>query len=134
MPLLKALDRLVDIVAEPVFPEQDLGALAPDLEGKAAERAHEGDRLARRHRGIEAALLGQIADDLRRLERPLMAEQRATPGVRLDDSEQHPEGGGFARAVGAQYAVYTSLGDREINAADGRFAVESLDEALCLNS
>ena len=42
----QALDRLVDIVAEAVLAEQDLGALAPDLERQAAQRAHEGDRLA----------------------------------------------------------------------------------------
>ena len=49
----------------------------PSAQRQAAQRAHEGDRLARRHRRIEAALLGQIADLVRRLERAVVAEQAA---------------------------------------------------------
>src|SRR3954469_26049883 len=50
----EALDRLVDIIAEPVLAEQYLAALAPNVEREAAQSAHEGDRLPGRHRRVEA--------------------------------------------------------------------------------
>ena len=70
-------DRLLRPVAKAVLVEQLVGAAAAFVERQAAQRAHEGDRFARVHRRIEAALLGQIADLARRLERPLVAEHAA---------------------------------------------------------
>ena len=129
----EALDRLVDIVAEAVLAQQYLGPLASRLQRQAAQRAHEGDRLARRHRRIEAALLGQIADLLGRLERPLMAEQAARAGVGLDDSEQHSKRGGFPRAIGPQYAVYAAFGNGDVDAAHRWLAVEGFEKTFGLN-
>ena len=122
--LRQALDRLVDIVAEPVLLQEDGGALAADLERQAPQRAHEGDRLAGGHRRIEAALLRQIADDLRRFERPLMAQETAPALIGLDDPEQHAQGGGFPRAIRPQDAVYAPFGNGDVDAADRGLAVE----------
>ena len=58
----KRADRLLRPVAQAVLVEQRVGAAAAFGERQAAQRAHEGDRLARLHRRIEAALLGQVAD------------------------------------------------------------------------
>ena len=85
--------------------EQLVGAAAAFAQRQAAQRAHEGDRLARVHRRIEAALLGQIADLRRRIERALVAEHAARSARRVDDPEQHAQGRGLAGAVGAEQAV-----------------------------
>ena len=58
----------VSPIAKAVLVEQLVGAPAPFGERQAAQRAHEGDRLARVHRRVEAALLGQVADLGRRLD------------------------------------------------------------------
>src|SRR3546814_7904548 len=89
----QALDRLIRIVAEAIVGEQAAGPLPADIERESAQGAHEGDDVARRHGGIEAALLGHIADEPGRLERPLMAEQRPMTPVRVDDAEAPAQGG-----------------------------------------
>src|SRR3546814_10313131 len=72
----QALDRLIRIVAQVIVGEQAAGPLPADLERESAPGAHEGDDVARRHGGIEAALLAHIADEPGRLQLPLMDEQR----------------------------------------------------------
>ena len=129
----EALDRLVDIVGQAVLPEQDLASFAPNLERQAAQRAHEGDRFLGRHCRIKAALLGQIADDPGRLERPFMAEQGAGATIRLDDAEQHAQSGGLAGAVRAENAVNAPLRHRDVDAAHCLFSVEGFDEAFRLD-
>ena len=100
----------------------------PSRERQAAQRAHEGDRLARVHRRIEAALLGQVADLRRRLERPVAAEHAARAARRIDDPEQHPQRRRLARAVGAEQAVDGAGRHREADAVDRARVVEILDE------
>ena len=68
-------DRFLRPVAKPVPLEQFNRAAAAFAQRKPAKRAHEGDPVHRGHRRIEAALLGQVADLLRRIERLLAAEQ-----------------------------------------------------------
>ena len=120
----KALDRLVYIVAEAVLLEQYLGTLATDVERQAPQSAHEGDRLARLHRRIEAALLGEVTDDAGHFERLTVAEQAALAPVRLDDTEQHAQGGGFPGPVRPQYAVYAAFGNGDVDPANRRLAIE----------
>jgi hypothetical protein len=131
--LRQGLDRLVDIIAEPVLGQQYLGPLAADVERQAAERAHEGDRLLGGHRRIEPALLRQIANHLGRLERTFAAEQGAMALIGLDDSEQHSQRGGLAGAVGAEDSVDASFRNRDVDSAHRLLAVEGLVQALRLD-
>ncbi len=121
-------DRLSRPFAEAVLGEQFVGAAAPFGERQAAQRAHEGDRLARGHRRVEAALLGQIADRVRRLDRAVVAEHAAAARRRVDDPEQHAQGGGLAGAVGAEQAVDRAGRDREADPVDRAGVAEILDQ------
>ena len=121
-------DRLLRPVAEVMLGKQRIGAAAAFGERQAAQRAHEGDRLARVHRRIEAALLGQIADLRRGIERALAAEHAARSARRVDDPEQHPQGRRLARAVGAEQAVDRAGGDGEADPVDRAGLAEILDE------
>ena len=121
-------DRLLRPVAKVVLIEQRVGAAAAFGERQAAQRAHEGDRLARMHRRIEPALLGQIADLGRGLERALAAEHAARAARRVDDPEQHAQGRRLARAVGAEQAVDRAGRDGEADAVDRAGLAEILDE------
>ena len=121
-------DRLFRPVAEAVLVEQLVGAAAAFAQRQAAQRAHEGDRLARVHRRIEAALLGQIADLRRGIERPLVAEHAARAARRVDDPEQHPQRRRLARAVGPEQAVDAARRDREADPVDRAGLAEILDQ------
>src|SRR3546814_16791608 len=55
-------DLFVDHAFEPQLGHEDRGAATAFGPIEPAQRAHEGDRLARLHAGIEAAVLGQIAE------------------------------------------------------------------------
>ena len=121
-------DRLFRPVAKVVLGEQGVGAAPAFGQRQAAQRAHEGDRLARMHRRIEAALLGQIADLAARIERPLAAEHAPAAARRIDDPEQHPQRRRLARAVGAEQAVDGAGGDGEADAVDRAGLAEILDE------
>ena len=124
----QAADRLTAPVAKAVLGEQDVGASPPFGERQAAERAHEGNPVPRVHRGIEAALLGQIADLRRGLERTVAAEDEARAARRVDDAEQHPKGRGLARAVGPEQAEDRAGGHGKADAIDGAGLAEILDE------
>ena len=62
------------------------------------------------------------------------AEQAALAPIGLDDAQEHAQGRGFPGTIGAQYAVYASLGNGEVDTADRRISVKRLEEALRLNS
>ena len=128
MPLDRVRIGFLRPIAEAVLVEQRVGAAAAFGERQAAQRAHEGDRLARVHRRIEAALLGQIADLRRRLERAVVAEHAARSARRVDDPEQHPQGGRLAGAVGAEQAVDRAGRNGEADAVDRARLVEILDQ------
>src|SRR3546814_2881207 len=115
---------LVD--AHAMVGEPAAGPVPAGIEGESAQCAHEGDYVARRHGGIEAALLGLIADEPGRLERPLMAEQRPMTPVRVDDAEQHAQGGRLARAVGAEDPVDGAFGDSEARSEEHTSELQSL--------
>ena len=50
--------------------------------------------------------------------------------ARPGQAHHHVEGRGLAGAVGAQEPVDRSVGDREVDAVDGTYVAEVLDEAL----
>ena len=107
-------------------------ALAPFLERQATQRADEGDGLIGFHRRIEAALLGQIADGMGDIVRPFVAEDAAQARVGVNDAQQHAQGCGLARAVGAEDAVDGTFRHRKVNSVYGGEPVETFDEAACL--
>ena len=131
--LAQGADRLLRPVAEAVAGEQLQAALPPVAQRQAAQRAHEGDRLDAGHGRIEAALLRQIADLMRRLERPVAAEQSALAGRGVDDAEQHAQAGGLAGAVGAKDAVDGPRRDRQRNSVDRAGIAEIFDEIAGLD-
>ena len=121
-------DRLLGPFAEAVLLEQFVGAAPRRRQRQAAERAHEGDALARVHRRVEPALLRQIADLVGGLDRAVMAEHAALARRRLDDPEQHSERGRLARAVGAEQAEDRAGRDVQADAVDGALLGEVLDQ------
>jgi hypothetical protein len=132
--LRHALGELADLVvggmAEPGLFEQFARALAPGLPRQPAQRAHEGDRLAAFHVGIEPALLGKIADPVAGVARRVMAEQHALALVRLDDPEQHPQSRRLARAIGPEHAIDQPLGHCDADTVHCAPVAEALDEPL----
>ena len=124
----KRADRLPRPVAEVVFGEQGVGATTTLREREAAERAHEGDRVARMHGRIEAAFLGEVSDLGSRLERALAAEHQPRPAGRVDDAEKHSEGGRLACAVGTEEAEDRAGGNAKADAIHRARLAEILDE------
>ena len=108
--------------------EKIVGAAAALVERQSAKRAHEGDRFARVHRRVEAALLRQIANPGRGIERPFVAQHAARSARRIDDPEQDSQYGRLARSVGPEEAVNGAGGHREANAIDRTRGAEILDE------
>ena len=135
--LRHALGQLADLpvggMAEAVLFQQFAPALAPFGQRQAAQRAHEGDRLIRLHRRIQAALLGQIADQPGDIVRPVMPEHAAHALVGIDDAQQHPQRGGLARAVGAENAVDRAFGHGQVDPVDRQRPVEPLDQPARLD-
>ena len=95
---------------------------------KAAKGAHECDRFGSRHRRVKATLLGQIADLPRNFERPVVAEQASRPRRRVDDSQQHSDGGGLAGSVRAEDAGDAALRHGKADVIDRPLAVEILGQ------
>ena len=95
---------------------------------QAAQRAHEGDRLARGHRRIKAAFLGQIADLARHLERPFVAEQAPRSRRRVDDARAASGGRWSCRRRWAQDAVDAASGTVRLTPSTARLPSKSLVE------
>ena len=62
-----------------------------------------------------------------------MAEDPAHAFVRINDPQQHPQGGGLARAIRPQNAVDRALRHRDIDAVDRCHAIEPFDQPLRLD-
>ena len=102
-------------------------APAPTLgQRQPAQGADEGNGFDRLHGRIEAAFLGQVSDQVRNIVRPLGPEHPAGSFVRVDDPQQHAQGGGLARAVRPEHAVNSALGHGKVDPAHGGKAVEPL--------
>ncbi len=84
----------------------------------AAELAVEFEERADGHAAVEAALLGEVADGAG-AGSGRIAEDVDGAAIGVDDVDDHPHGGGFAGAVGADEAVDGALGDSEGDVVDG---------------
>ena len=62
-----------------------------------------------------------------------MAEQSAMTGRRVDDAEQHAQGGRLAGAVRPENAVDHAFGDGQADAVDGALVAEILYEVVCFD-
>ena len=129
----KLADLLVDRMAEPVAFEQFAPAAAALFHGQAAQGAHEADCLVALHRGVQAALFGQIADPAGDFVRALVPEDAPHAFVGIDDAEQHPQRGRLARAVRTQNAVDRAFGDGYVDPVHRQRPVEPLDETARLD-
>ena len=98
-------DLFVDDAFEPEFGHEGRGAAAAFAPVEPAQRAHESNRLARLHAGIESPFFGQIADAVAHRLRLVAAEQAARPFVGIDDAQRHAQAGGLARAIGTENAI-----------------------------
>jgi hypothetical protein len=94
------------------------------------KRTHERDRIAAVHSRVQPALLRQIADLRRRLDRPLAPEDPARAARRVDDAEEYAQRRRLAGTVGAEEAVNRSGGNREADAVDRPRIAEILDQVL----
>ena len=116
--------------AETVRGEQRVGALTPFGPRQPAQCAHVGDRLARGHRRIEAALLGQVADAVGDLQRVGVAEQAPLAAVGFEDAEEQAQRRSLARAILTEEAEDRTFRHDEIDTVDGRTIPEALDQSL----
>ena len=129
MPLDSFLILVSDGVAQPVFLQQRRPPAPARCASRArAARPRNRDRLACLHVGVEAALLGQIADPVAGIARVAGAKQHAVAAVRLDDAQQHAQCRRLAGAVGAQHAVDRATRDGEVDAVDHPALAEGLDQ------
>ena len=85
------------------------------------------------HCGIKTAFFGQIADNRRGLERPIVTEQATSAVVRFDDSEKHSKSSGLPGAIGTQYTVDRAFRDGDVDPAHGGLTIEGLGETLGLD-
>src|SRR3546814_12948083 len=102
---MRISDWSSDVCSSDLFGHEDRGAAASLRPVQPAQRAHEGDRLARLHAGIKTALLGQIADAVAHGLRLVAAQQAAGAGVGVDDAQHHAQHSRLARAIGTEQAV-----------------------------
>jgi hypothetical protein len=134
--LRHALRHLPDLpvggIAKAMLLEQF--APAPALRRVAARAGRRQTRsFVSLHRGIEAAFFGKIADGVRHVVRTFRAQHPAMALVGVDDPQEHAQGRGLARAVGAEDAVDRAFGHGEIDPIDGSEAIEPLDESARLD-
>jgi len=130
--LRHALGHLADLLVDRFAKSGGLHHLSsprsPIRPSEAAQRSHERDGLARLHRGVEAALLGQIADALARVARRCFAQQAPFARIGIDNAQQHPQGGRLASPIGSEHTIDHPLRDIEADAVDRAETAEALDE------
>jgi len=131
--LRQFLDLLLDRMAEAVFLHHCDTAPTAFETGQAAQAAHECDRVGRLHRGVEPALFGQVPDPAGDALRAILAEDAAHALVGVDDAQNHAQGGGLARAIGAENAVDRATRHGDVHAVHGQRVAEPFDEAAGLD-
>src|SRR5690606_7350307 len=124
----------VDNAFEPEFGHEGRRAAAALRPVEPAQRAHEGDRLARFHAGIEAAFLGQIADAVAHRPGLVAAEQPARAFVGVDDAEHHAQARRLARAIGTEHAIDAARRHPQADPIDRLVIAEIFGEAVRLDA
>ena len=132
--LRQLADLPVDRMAHAVPFQQFTSTRLAFGQRQAAQCAHERDRIVAFHCGIQAAFLGQVADQLGNFVRTVVAEHAAHAFVGVDDAQQHPQCRRLACAVGAQNAVDRAFGHGNIHPVDSQRVVEALDQSARLDS
>ena len=129
-PLRQVLAALVLGLAErhPLQPPRTCCWMPAPLH--ALEPRHVEEELADAHLLVEAALLGQVADPVLRLERRRPAEHGQVAAIRKEDRQDHPDHRRLARAVRADDAVQRPLGHLQVEVVDGDRLAERLSEVL----
>jgi len=118
---------------QPVLFEQFAPALTALWQGKPAKCAYEGNRLDRFHRRVEAALFGKVADQAGNVLGMVMAEHAPLALVRIDNAQQHAQGGGLARTIGAEDTGDRPLAHGDVHTVHGQRIVETLHQPACNN-
>jgi hypothetical protein len=96
----------------------------------AAERGVEFEQVQHFHGAMEAALFREVADGAGPEAGGAVAEHLDFAFVRYEDVGDHPHGGAFAGAVGADEAVDGAEGNLQVEVADGDVGAEALGDAL----
>ena len=78
--------------------------------------------------GVHLADHPQLLLDPQRVARHLVSEGLDGPGVGCRESEAHADGGGFARAIGADHAQAFARGDRKREVVDHGLITVALDQ------
>src|SRR3989344_2059276 len=102
----------------------------------AVELADELQVLAHRQVAVEAEVLGHVAQqrlDLGRLGGDVEAQAGAAPRGQWHEAAHHADGGGLARAVGAEEAVELAFLDGHVELVDDRLVTKGLGEVAHLD-
>ena len=134
-PLLPAAGELARELALALDETEPLQRLADAFASvlELVDARHEVEIFADGHVFPEAELLGHVTDaalDLFGLGRDVEAEAGAVSGIGAEQTAEHADGRGLARAVGPEKSPHFSRRDGDVDAVDGRLAAEALGEAL----
>src|ERR1019366_458515 len=84
------------------------------------------------HLLVKAALFGKISDEVRAGLRPAISEKTDLPAIGMEDVDDHPHRGGFARPVRPDESVDRSLWHREREVVNrGHTAEGQIGRASC---
>src|SRR5271156_1746280 len=120
--LLHAFREIHDLFFRPFAQLETLEPFAGAAVGlrfrKAVQRGEKNNQGADLHSGIEAALLGQVADRVARFIADRLAENQYRALVRNENIHDHADGGGLAGAVGSEQSEDGALAHTQVDAAD----------------
>ncbi len=84
------------------------------------------------HRGVLPGHADQLADDMRCMG-DVVPEHLRDARVGFEQGRQDIDGGGLARAIGAEHAVDAAGGHGKVQAINGAVFAENLDQAMCFD-
>src|ERR1019366_4659904 len=96
----------------------------------AAELPEELQQGADLHLAVEAALLGEVADQVIARAGHLVAEHADLSAIGIEDIDDHADGGGLAAPVGTDEPEDAAFGNGEGGVIHGGDLAESLGDAI----
>jgi epoxyqueuosine reductase len=136
--LRHALGQFADLFARSVGKAEQRQSLVGShpalIPRKAAQRAHEGDRIAGCHSRVKPAFLRQITDTRRDAARAVTVQQPPFASVGINNAEQHSQRSRFTRPIGTQNAKDRTLWDRKVNPFNRPIAAKAFAQPLGNNN
>jgi len=131
-----ALNQLVGLVRQLEEGEEPIGPLGGDRRLDTVEVSHEGQELPSCELRVQVGTLGHVADTplhLQGLLQDVEAGHYGGPPAGFEQAGQHADGGGLARAVGAEEAEQFAGEDGEVKPFDRRQTAVVLAQLFCFN-